>query len=85
VQSTIRRATRPPRTDGWRQHHIHTDHLGSGTVITDESGNVTETRFYDSFGQESTATDLTQSPVKAGYTGHEYDAELGLVNMKGRI
>jgi RHS repeat-associated protein len=63
--------------------YIHSDHLGSATLITDETGSNPELRTYDPFGQAS--VDLTSNPVKTGFTGQEHDADLGLINMKGRM
>jgi RHS repeat-associated protein len=45
---------------------------------------------YDSFGavQSSTGATTRRQPtaeVSVGYTGHEHDPELGLVNMRGRM
>ncbi|WP_437811151.1 RHS repeat-associated core domain-containing protein [Sorangium sp. So ce1078] len=81
--------TRGGSGDGAR--YVHVDHLGSVDALTDEDGDVIERRSYDPFGQRrnpvwgerapaSFASDTTQ-----GFTGHESDDELGLVNMKGRI
>ncbi|WP_437480466.1 RHS repeat-associated core domain-containing protein [Sorangium sp. So ce1014] len=81
--------TRGGPDDGTR--YVHVDHLGSVDALTDEDGDVIERRSYDPFGQRrnpvwgerppaSFASETTQ-----GFTGHESDDELGLVNMKGRI
>ena len=63
--------------------YIHADHLGSTTLITDAEGAVAEYREFEPFG--TTSTDLTTSSIHSGYTGQEHDAELGLINMKGRL
>ena len=57
--------------------YLHSDHLSSATVITDEKGNLVETRSYDAFGQVS--ADLTDNVIKTGFTGQEHDPELGLI------
>jgi RHS repeat-associated protein len=62
---------------------VHADHLGSSTVITDEDGNEVDRRHYDAFGAPT--ADFSTSIVRAGFTGHEHDSELGLINMKGRL
>jgi RHS repeat-associated protein len=71
--------------------YVHSDHLGSVDVLTEEDGAVVERRSYDPFGQrrnpiwgEPTAGAF-QSRTSRGFTGHEMDDELGLVNMKGRV
>jgi RHS repeat-associated protein len=63
--------------------YVQDDHLGSATTITDESGAVVESRVYGPFGD--TSSDLSSSAVHAGFTGHEHDPELGLINMRGRL
>jgi RHS repeat-associated protein len=81
------------------ERYVHTDHLGSTIAITsdDDPGTglkakVKEVRSYDAFG-------LTRNPdwksggyagvapalSVQGYTGHNDDAELGLIDMKGRV
>jgi RHS repeat-associated protein len=64
-------------------HYIHSDHLGSSTLITDAQGNVAENRSFDPFGNIS--TDLSHSSVRAGFTGQDHDQDLGFINMKGRL
>ncbi|MBN2195556.1 MAG: RHS repeat-associated core domain-containing protein [Polyangiaceae bacterium] len=62
--------------------YLTSDHLGSTRIVTDEHGDVVETRRYDAFGDpEST---FASGPT-AGYTGHRHDDGLGLVNMRGRL
>jgi RHS repeat-associated protein len=71
--------------------YVHSDHLGSVDALTDASGTVIERRSYDPFGQRRNP--VWGQPVPAsfpvattlGFTGHESDDELGLVNMKGRM
>ncbi|XXT49991.1 RHS repeat-associated core domain-containing protein [Sorangium sp. So ce542] len=71
--------------------YVHVDHLGSVDALTDENGDVIERRSYDPFGQRrnpvwgETAQASFVSKTTQGFTGHESDDELGLVNMKGRI
>jgi RHS repeat-associated protein len=81
--------TRGGDTPGTR--YLHADNLGSTDVVTDEGGNVLERRSYDPFGQRRNP-DWGKPPpavfsnlTSAGFTGHESDGELGLVNMKGRM
>lgn len=63
--------------------YIHADHLGSATLITSDTGAVAEDRRFDAFG--ATNANLSTSSIHSGYTGQEHDAELGLINMKGRL
>jgi RHS repeat-associated protein len=70
--------------------YVHVDHLGSTDVLTDDNGSVIGRMSYDPFGATRNPTWGDPSPPPApkttvGFTGHESDADLGLVNMKGRI
>ncbi|MFP2928327.1 RHS repeat-associated core domain-containing protein [Pyxidicoccus sp. 3LG] len=71
--------------------YLHTDHLGSVETVTDEAGAVVERMRYEPFGGRRYAHDLDiprsrGSPrVRQGFTGHEHDEELGLINMQGRM
>ncbi|MEO7329303.1 MAG: FG-GAP-like repeat-containing protein, partial [Minicystis sp.] len=71
--------------------YLHADNLGSTDAVTDEGGNVLEHRSYDPFGQRRNPIWGAPPPAifseltTQGFTGHESDGELGLVNMKGRI
>ncbi len=66
------------------------DHLGSPVVILDPAGNVTRPR-YEPFGQRLADGDNPSSgnsgnaAVHFGITGHEYDDDIGLINMRGRL
>ncbi len=70
--------------------YVLSDQLGSPEVVTDELGGVKQRLSYDAWGRARNPT--WGSPVapaasvtSMGFTGHEDEAELGLVNMKGRI
>lgn len=61
------------------------DRLGSVHTITDVDGDVSDPqRTYDPFGQPRDGLSSGGS-VRAGFTGHEHDPELGLIDMRGRI
>jgi RHS repeat-associated protein len=70
---------------------VHVDHLGSIDALTNAKGGIEERRSYDPLGQRRNP--LWGQPPPAsfaskttkGFTGHEHDDELGLVNMKGRV
>ncbi|AGP41250.1 RHS repeat domain-containing protein [Sorangium cellulosum] len=72
-------------------HSLHPGHDGSAGVITNELGAVVERRSYDPFGQRRNADWATGGPAAAppsetiGFTGHEDEDELSLINMRGRI
>ncbi|MEO5731028.1 MAG: RHS repeat-associated core domain-containing protein, partial [Byssovorax sp.] len=67
----------------------HDPRLGSVAAVTDAGGALKEAFYYEPFGQRTDAhgKPLTSSPseVKAGFTGHEHDDDLGLINMRGRM
>jgi RHS repeat-associated protein len=71
--------------------YVHVDHLGSVDALTDGTGAVAERRSYDAFGQRRNPQWGEPPPgpfgqkTTLGFTGHESDTELGLVNMKGRV
>ena len=71
--------------------YLHTDALGSVATLSDEMGGVTEQLRYEPFGGRRLAQSLASpvvrgsSGVRQGFTGHEHEEELGLINMKGRI
>jgi RHS repeat-associated protein len=71
--------------------YLHRDALGSLETISAQDGTFRERRKFDPFGRRVDPIDLTSDAgplVEApheGFTGHEEDPELGLINMRGRI
>jgi len=73
--------------------YVLLDALGSSGIVLDGTGNVMERRFYEPFGQETQAdgTPVTNTPsayisqLTRGFTGHQMEPELGLINMNGRL
>jgi RHS repeat-associated protein len=61
----------------WR--YFHADGLGSIVAITNSGGVVTETIDYDPFGQL-----LSGSPPRHGFTGREWDGEIGMYYYRAR-
>ena len=77
--------------------YLLNDHLGSIDIITNDVGNVVQKLDFDSWGNRR-GSDWTANPqlasilvginaqaMKMGFTGHEHDDEVGLINMKGRL
>ncbi len=71
--------------------YFHTDHLGSISVITDETGTVRERLSYGPFGKRRNL-DWTNSAVQImavenhhGFTGHEHLDDVGFIHMNGRV
>jgi RHS repeat-associated protein len=74
--------------DGNRTFYTHDDQLGSTVVITDEHGDFVESRNYGPFGEPFQPVDYSSNAatqILSGFTGHEHDADLDLVNMHGRL
>ncbi len=75
--------------------YLLTDNLGSTNVIVDVHGNVEQRLAFDPWGMRTKADPLLSGEVIAndsvndvtnlGYTGHEMDDEVGLINMNARI
>ncbi|MGH7341566.1 MAG: RHS repeat domain-containing protein, partial [Candidatus Rokuibacteriota bacterium] len=88
---------RPPRTlteleqATRRVYYLHADRLGSPELITDQDGNIAARLKHDPFGARIAAappaTPGAGPPggITLGFTGHQHDDELGLIDMKGRI
>ncbi|MBI4681063.1 MAG: RHS repeat-associated core domain-containing protein [Nitrospirae bacterium] len=57
-------------------NYYHTDHLGSSSIITDNTGNKVEDIYYYPYGEIKTNTGSAN--VRYKYTGKEFDAEDGL-------
>jgi RHS repeat-associated protein len=71
--------------------YMHNDFIGSVDAISDASGNLVEYLAYDPFGTRRIRDDRSQSQsspfsaILAGFADHNFDDELGLINMKGRM
>ena len=71
--------------------YVHTDNIGSVEKLTNEKGDVVEKRSYDPYGQRRNPVwgqpppASFSSKTKLGFTGHESDDDVGLVNMRGRV
>jgi RHS repeat-associated protein len=78
---------------GARQtNYQHADHLGTATLITDASGALVSSQFFDPFGRRLNARlrDAPPGPApegtgRRGFTGHRDEGELDLVDMRGRF
>lgn len=60
---------------------IHTDHLGSPIMATNEDGSVKWREDYQPFGKQLTNQDTDNN---VGFTGHKDDKSLGLTYMQAR-
>lgn len=59
--------------------YVHSDFLGSPIANSDSSGNITQRYYYQPFGKN-----INISTDDIGYTGHKFDADLGLNYMQAR-
>jgi len=85
-------ATHTERNNGTpaETRYVHSDHLDSINVITDANGNVVQRLSFDPHGKRrntngSDATQPITSTINRGYTRHEHDDEVGLINMNARL
>ncbi|MCY1044145.1 hypothetical protein OV208_22700 [Corallococcus sp. bb12-1] len=71
--------------------YLHGDHLGSIETLSNQAGGMVQRRKYQPFGAQANPLNPTQrvlpttDSIRLGFTGHEDDAESGLVNMRGRL
>ncbi len=77
--------------------YLHGDLQGSTVLVTNAAGRPADTEgswlremFYDPHGRRVQADGTPMGNQRRGgphqgYTGHEFDGEFGLINMKGRI
>ncbi|GAB4507537.1 MAG: hypothetical protein Tsb0026_03400 [Sulfuricaulis sp.] len=68
--------------------YFHTDNLGSVAVITNATGGVVQRLSYDAWGKRRNAngtdtTGITAQTIR-GFTSHEHDDEVALINMNAR-
>lgn len=70
----------------------YNDHLGSGSVLVRDDGTVEEAvsygawgdaRSWDDWGLSATQEELEN--LASGFTGHQPELDMGLVNMRGRM
>ena len=71
--------------------YLHTNNLGSASVVTDANGLVVERRDFDPFGRQRPVTWASGDPIFAGeaeldlgFTGHREQEAHGLIDMRGR-
>ena len=62
--------------------YIHTDHLGTPVMATNQDGSVKWKQDYQPFGEQVKSTRPTDNNV--GFTGHLNDKSNGLTYMQGR-
>jgi RHS repeat-associated protein len=71
--------------------YLHTDHLGSIDVITDENRQIVERQSFSPFGSRrnndwsSPTSVLAGLETHHGFTGHEQLDDVGIIHMNGRL
>jgi RHS repeat-associated protein len=74
---------RPGGTAGtWTTHFVHTDGLGSVRAITDESGDVVDTRGYEAFGTKN--VEAGSETLAYGFAGEAFDTTTHLAYHRAR-
>ena len=80
-------------TAGHREiQELHGDNLGSTVLVTDHAGSGSTLEF-DPWGKTVTydsnnhpiGTNMSVPGLRIGFTGHDQDDDIGLVNMRGRL
>jgi RHS repeat-associated protein len=65
--------------------YMHADHLRTPDTISDSTG-ATLRQAYGPFGDLiGTPPGINQDPTRIGFTGHQQDNDLGLIDMGGRV
>jgi len=64
-------------------YYIHTDHLGSYCVVTDNDKNIVQSNRFGVWGNTVGAGNF--SITKRGFTGHEHYPEFKIINMNARL
>ena len=74
------------RTDGYEQWYL-SDHLGSASIVTDQTGALQERMDYFPYGtfRERSEYSSTFPQVNYTFTDQEDDDDTGLYNYKGRL
>ena len=72
------------------KHYLFKDNIGSTDVIVDDNGHIVERLSFNPWGERrnsdwNEATSEIVSRTNRGFTGHEMDDEIGLINMNARI
>ena len=69
--------------------YMHTSRGGTVSAGTDESGDAAFHHYFDPFGgridENGDAANASFEAMTLGFTGHEHDDNLDLINMRGRV
>jgi RHS repeat-associated protein len=85
----VAQVTRAASTGTEEVRYLHRDQQGSVSLVTSSDGDVVTREDFGPFGErinlDGSRKEALMSGVSFGYTGHEHDDELGLINMRGRV
>ncbi len=79
----IAQLVRAPGSSTLSRFYLHADALGSAQTVTD-SGTTVLHQSFEPFGSASPGVPSGTTGVLSGFTGHQHDTELGLIDMGGR-
>ena len=86
VGGSVIQIERDHNTDFDQPKYLLADNLGSTNVIVDQMGEDVQTLKFDPWGMRVDSDGGTVNGItNRGFTGHEMDDEVGLVNMNARI
>ena len=86
VGGSVIQVEREHNTDFDQPKYLLADNLGSTNVIVDQLGADVQTLSFDPWGMRVNSDGGTVNGItNRGFTGHEMDDEVGLVNMNARI
>ena len=70
-------------------YYVHTDHLGSWNVVTDQYRRIVHQYYFDAWGDakivDGDGISVNKPLFDRGFTGHEHHYDFGLINMNGRM
>ena len=70
-------------------YYVHTDHLGSWNVVTDQYRRIVHQYYFDAWGDakivDGDGISVNKPMFDRGFTGHEHHYDFGLINMNGRM
>jgi len=73
-------------TRGGETRYYHADALGTTRLMTDETGQVTDTFEYSAWGEETSRTGTNPTPYRwVGKVGYSYHASIGAYHIRDRI
>lgn len=88
-EGIVAQITMKDLSSDWAPTYFHHDGLGSITVTTDEGGDLVARQWFSPFGRalhdDGSYADTLGTSVSRGFTGHEHDDAVGLINMQGRV